>query len=159
MMHKFKTELTVVCLGITLHCICLWIVMSKKHNTSDPNTTLVMSKKGPNKQFSNEYSKFRAADWSVAYFHNSRSRPAEGTDGKSPLLLDVTIGRQAVLNKQAVELPLGHVLVLFLRVPGIVQRHLEVLVASLRYAIVSQRPDLAWLSWLDGCRDGFYSFH
>lgn len=51
--------------------------------------------------------------------------PKEGPDCKHPLLLDTAGSREPILLQQAVELPLRHHLIVRLRVPWIVQRHLE----------------------------------
>lgn len=52
--------------------------------------------------------------------------PEEGADGEGALVLEVAIDGEAVLGEEAVELPLGHPLVVLLPVPRVVQRHLEV---------------------------------
>lgn len=57
--------------------------------------------------------------------------PKEGADGEAALLREVSDGGEAVLGEEAVELPLGHGLVVGLRVPRVVKRHLEVPAAPL----------------------------
>jgi hypothetical protein len=46
--------------------------------------------------------------------------------GEGALLVERAGDGQSVLGAEAVELPLGHALVLLLAVPRVVQRHLEV---------------------------------
>lgn len=51
--------------------------------------------------------------------------PEEGADGELALLLDVAGNGQAIVGEDAVELPLGHVLIVGHGVPGVVHRHLK----------------------------------
>lgn len=55
----------------------------------------------------------------------SESRPEEGAHGIPPLIVDVTGHREAVLSEDAVELPLGHRLIVGLGVRRVAHRHLE----------------------------------
>lgn len=52
-------------------------------------------------------------------------RPEEGTHRKVSLVSQVTLSRQSIIGEKAVELPLGHVLVVLSGVPRVVKGHLE----------------------------------
>lgn len=51
--------------------------------------------------------------------------PQEGSHGEVSLLMDITGDGQSIFVEQAVELPLGHGLVVGSGVPRVVQWHLE----------------------------------
>jgi len=55
--------------------------------------------------------------------------PEEGSHSEGALVVDGAGDGQAVLGEEAVELPLGHGLVVLPTVPRVVQRHLEVVPA------------------------------
>lgn len=65
--------------------------------------------------------------------------PEEGAHGESALLVDGAGDGQAVLGEEAVELPLGHGLVVLPAVPRVVQRHLEVVPAPARRLLLLVR--------------------
>lgn len=52
-------------------------------------------------------------------------RPEKGAHCKFSLASQVTVSRQPIIGKKAVELPLGHVLVVLSGVPRVVKGHLE----------------------------------
>lgn len=79
-------------------------------------------------------------------------RPEKGTHRKAPLLGKVAGHRQAILEEEEVELPLGHRLVVSFGVPWIVQRQLKVAASTplLLCLPVGHRASLH-LHWLHGC--------
>ena len=66
--------------------------------------------------------------------------PEEGAHGKAALLIDVAVDGEAVVGEEAVELPLGHGLVVVPGVPRVVQRHLEAARASAPRALLLPVP-------------------
>jgi hypothetical protein len=74
---------------------------------------------------------------------NAAGAPEEGAYGEGALLVDCAGDGQAILGEEAVELPLGHGLVVLPAVPRVVQRHLEVAPAPARRLLLAlQVPDL-----------------
>lgn len=54
-------------------------------------------------------------------------RPKESSDGELPLLINISGEGEAVVGEEAVELPLRHLLIVALRIPWVVKRHLELM--------------------------------
>jgi len=51
--------------------------------------------------------------------------PKKSTDGKLSFVRQIAMDGQSIFLEEAIKLPLGHVLVIFLSISRIVQRHLK----------------------------------